>query len=195
MWTVQTGSRLAFSARCLSSKVPPIRTSRLSIKRDDDVGDGVREGVHPTAVGAGLRPFFRIARLTHSTWRFRTGCPRLQRPTPYHRERAFLRGKVDGSVESGRRSSGGVLLGCEEFEARAYLQEVVDCDLVVGTHHLPSQLQEREFLIDNLLVRIHYIIVMITWTGFAPWEFEFPFPCSSHLPSRLQYGLDRGLTR
>ena len=36
-------------------------------------------------------------------------------------------------------------------------------------------LQEREFFIDNLLVRIHFIIVMIRWTGLAPWEFEFPF--------------------
>jgi len=32
--------------------------------------------------------------------------------------------------------------------------------------------------IDNLLVRIHFIIVMIRWTGLAPWEFEFPFPGS-----------------
>jgi len=37
---------------------------------------------------------------------------------------------------------------------------------------------EREFFIDNLLVRIHIIIVMIRWTGLAPWEFEFPFPGS-----------------
>jgi len=37
---------------------------------------------------------------------------------------------------------------------------------------------EREFVIDNLLVRIHCIIVMIRWTGLAPWEFEFPFPGS-----------------
>ena len=34
---------------------------------------------------------------------------------------------------------------------------------------------ERAFVIDNLLVRIHFIIVMIRWTGLAPWEFEFPF--------------------
>ena len=27
---------------------------------------------------------------------------------------------------------------------------------------------EREFFIDNLLVRIHYIIVMIRWTGLVP---------------------------
>ena len=33
-------------------------------------------------------------------------------------------------------------------------------------------------LIDNRLVRIHFIIVMIRWTGPVPWEFEFPFPGS-----------------
>jgi len=36
----------------------------------------------------------------------------------------------------------------------------------------------NEFFIDNLLVRIHFIIGMIRWTGLAPWEFEFPFPGS-----------------
>jgi len=39
-------------------------------------------------------------------------------------------------------------------------------------------LPERDFFIDNLLVRIHCIIVMIRWTGLAPWGFEFPFPGS-----------------
>jgi len=39
-------------------------------------------------------------------------------------------------------------------------------------------LREREFFIDNLLVQIHFINVMIRWTGLAPWEFEFPFPGS-----------------
>jgi hypothetical protein len=37
---------------------------------------------------------------------------------------------------------------------------------------------DKEFFIDNLLVRIHNSIVMIKWTGLAPWEFEFPFPGS-----------------
>jgi len=37
---------------------------------------------------------------------------------------------------------------------------------------------EREFFIDNLLVRIHFSIVMIRWTGLAQWKFEFPFPGS-----------------
>ena len=30
---------------------------------------------------------------------------------------------------------------------------------------------ETECFIDNLLVRIRFIIVMIRWTGLAPWEF------------------------
>jgi hypothetical protein len=62
-------------------------------------------------------------------------------PTPYHRGGGSLRGRVDVSIERGRISSGGVLLGCEEMEASAYLQEIVDCDLVVGTLHGPSRLQ------------------------------------------------------
>ena len=37
---------------------------------------------------------------------------------------------------------------------------------------------ERDFFIDNLLVRIHFIILMIRWAGLAPWEFEFPVPGS-----------------
>ena len=38
------------------------------------------------------------------------------------------------------------------------------------------QVGGREYFIDNLLVRIHFIIVMVRWTGPAQWEFEFPFP-------------------
>ena len=44
-----------------------------------------------------------------------------------------------------------------------------------STFYAPSQ-DEREFFIANLLVRIHFIIVVIRWTGLAPWAFEFPFP-------------------
>ena len=36
---------------------------------------------------------------------------------------------------------------------------------------------------DESKVRIHCIIVMIDWTGLAPWEFEFPFQVALHLPS------------
>ena len=41
--------------------------------------------------------------------------------------------------------------------------------------HRPQVVIEKEICIDNLLVRIHFIIVMIGWTGLAAWEFEFPF--------------------
>jgi len=56
--------------------------------------------------------------------------------------------------------------------------------LTTESGHLPTRidsefvLSEREFFIDNLVVRIHFIIVMIGWTGLAPWEFEIPFPGS-----------------
>jgi len=45
--------------------------------------------------------------------------------------------------------------------------------------------KEREFFIDNLLVRIHFIIVMIKWTGLAPWEFEWGWCTSIRSPSRM----------
>ena len=50
----------------------------------------------------------------------------------------------------------------------------------------------RELFIDNLLVRIHFIIEVIRWTGLAPCEFEFPFPGS--LTSTFLEGLDSGST-
>ena len=37
------------------------------------------------------------------------------------------------------------------------------------------QSERERVLIDNLLVRIHRCF---SWTGLAPWEFEFPFPGS-----------------
>ena len=33
--------------------------------------------------------------------------------------------------------------------------------------------REREYFIDNLLVRVHFIIETIRWTGVALGEFEF----------------------
>ena len=40
---------------------------------------------------------------------------------------------------------------------------------LVGMHRMPALPPERAFFIDNLLVRLHFIIVMIRWTGLAPW--------------------------
>ena len=46
-------------------------------------------------------------------------------------------------------------------------------------HRPPAPGSERVFFIDNFLIRIHFIIEMIRWTGLAPWEFEFSFPGSN----------------
>jgi len=50
--------------------------------------------------------------------------------------------------------------------------------------------REREFFIDNLLVRIHFIIVMIRWTGLAPWEFKLVVGT----PVVRVYGMERAAT-
>ena len=39
-------------------------------------------------------------------------------------------------------------------------------------------LLKKEFFLGDLLVRIHFIIVMIRCTGLSPWEFKSPFPGS-----------------
>jgi len=44
-----------------------------------------------------------------------------------------------------------------------------------NSEHTTLLLNCCRLFIDNLLVRILFIIVMIRWTGLAPWEFEFPF--------------------
>ena len=44
-----------------------------------------------------------------------------------------------------------------------------------AAQNVPPACEEREFFIDNLLVRVHFIIVMMRWTGLAPWEFEAHF--------------------
>ena len=47
----------------------------------------------------------------------------------------------------------------------------------------PDRGEERQYFVDNPLVRIHFIIEMISWTGLAPWDFEFSF--SGSLTSTL----------
>ena len=38
-----------------------------------------------------------------------------------------------------------------------------------------SRGRKIDLFIDNLLVRIHFIIVMMRWSGLAPWGFKLPF--------------------
>jgi len=52
--------------------------------------------------------------------------------------------------------------GCRESR-RCSRDTYPETCFVCGTHQ-----SEREFFIDNLLVRIHFIIVMIRWSGLAP---------------------------
>ena len=60
--------------------------------------------------------------------------------------------------------------------------------------HLTMELSTlaREFFIDYLLVRIHFIFVKIRWTGLAPWVFEFPFPGSF---TSTFLGIDKAVRR
>ena len=44
-----------------------------------------------------------------------------------------------------------------------------------GRHVRAALGADREFFIDNLLVRIHFIIVMIRWTGLAPGSLTSTF--------------------
>ena len=50
------------------------------------------------------------------------------------------------------------------------------------------QLSHREFFIENLLDRIHFIIVMIWWTGLAPREFEVSHTSLDCCGSSLFFG-------
>ena len=54
---------------------------------------------------------------------------------------------------------------------------MIDDDLKPWLIEVPLH-PERDFVIDNLLVRIHSVGMMIWWTGLAPGEVEFSFPGS-----------------
>ena len=51
------------------------------------------------------------------------------------------------------------------------------------THSLSGLKTHREFFIDNLLVRIHFMIVMIRWTGLSLWSLNFFFQVAVYQPS------------
>ena len=58
-------------------------------------------------------------------------------------------------------------------------QEVVNKEFsLCAASSSPGTNGDVEFFTDNLLVRIHFTIEMIWWTGLASWVFEFPFPGS-----------------
>jgi hypothetical protein len=51
-----------------------------------------------------------------------------------------------------------------------------------GVVFVVQALQKKEFFTGNLLVRNHFIIVMIMLTGLAPWELSSLFQVALHLP-------------
>ena len=69
-------------------------------------------------------------------------------------------------------------VGAVWVDARGGREERVLLSSAVSAGGAKGPACQREFFVDNLLVRIHFIIVMFRWTGLAPWEFEFPFPGS-----------------
>ena len=52
------------------------------------------------------------------------------------------------------------------------MKNAKNAKITVAETRLRRMPRDREFLIENLLVRIHFIIVMIRWTGLAPSEVE-----------------------
>ena len=84
---------------------------------------------------------------------------------------------IDEAISTGGSGAGpgGYLFNSKSIHPHAaHMQEV---GFFAHERHLKTNSSPctREF-IDNLLVRIHCIIVVIRWTGLAPWEFEFTFP-------------------
>ena len=57
-------------------------------------------------------------------------------------------------------------MGVQALFSRAALEQVTEA------------MKARLATYLELLVRIHFIIEMIRWTGLASWEFEFSFPGS-----------------
>ena len=85
-----------------------------------------------------------------------------------------------------------------EFAPRNVLTIIACCNSTFDKRvfiHRMGKARERELFIGNRMVRIHFVIVMIRWTGPAPWECEFHFSGSltstflaleRPTPSRLQ---------
>ena len=69
------------------------------------------------------------------------------------------------------QESGRDCLMCAIFALRLGRRDAV------ATRRWPTR-SERDFFFDSLLVRVHFIVVMIRWPGLALWDFEFPLPGS-----------------
>ena len=73
-------------------------------------------------------------------------------------------------------------------EEQLRLAKTVDVVALASPSAVKTWTERSEFLIDNLLVRIHFTIPIIRWPGLAPWEFESPFPGSFTSTLRQERG-------
>jgi len=88
-------------------------------------------------------------------------------------------GEVTGSWATNRARRNVCVCVCVSWQHLALDHgEGLGLEEEVEHFRVAFRVLQREFFIRNLLVRIQFIIVMIGWTGLAPWEFEFHFPVS-----------------
>ena len=164
---------------------------------------------HSAVRGAPRRSFHRRVRLPQFTAAALSSMRSFPVPrhlaskksfSPFRRER-----ESDASADRLRRFSDASSSWVTSGEASpAYSRHAARCPrrfhpsrpgiCLPSTQHSPRarSVPEREFFIDNLLVRVHFVIVMIRWTGHAPWDFGFPFlgsltPATRHLPPSTQH--------
>ena len=86
---------------------------------------------------------------------------------------------AQGSAPSPTKALGTTWEGVRERRVRGCEREFT---------FVPKKVRERDFSIDNLLVRVHFIIVMIRWTGLSPWRLRKArnwLPVRSNLASLL----------
>jgi len=69
---------------------------------------------------------------------------------------------------------------CRETPPLRLRSQIAGLEEAVGRGAPP---REREFFIDNLLVRIHFIMLMIRWTGLAPCFFRYS-TCNAAKPDQ-----------
>ena len=63
------------------------------------------------------------------------------------------------------------------------------CTCSTNRPSVPGLQGGRELCIDNLLVRIHFMIMMIRWTGLASWELKFLFPGRTYVSATAPAGI------
>ena len=79
-------------------------------------------------------------------------------------------------MQAGPREEGWIVTAESKALATLLSHDSVSAD--ASDRARIERLSQVERVIDNLLVRIHFIIVLIRWTGLASWEFQFSFPGS-----------------